>query len=99
MSEKFSSSSEENMLLRGELANEHEVSRAEVDSLQEQCQKLLRQNSSLLKSMATMEHDLEKGKELRHRYLTHSSAHYAYFADNNILNLLLLSLARQHCMI
>ena len=62
ISEKFSSSSEENMLLRGELANEHEVSRAEVDGLQEQCQKLLRQNSSLLKSMAGMEHDLEKGE-------------------------------------
>lgn len=61
-SQKLSSSSEENVLLRGELANESEVSRAEVDGLREQCEKLLRQNSSLLKSMATMEHDLEKGE-------------------------------------
>jgi predicted nuclease with TOPRIM domain len=98
MSEKFSSSSEENMLLRGELANEHEVSRAEVDSLQEQCQKLLRQNSSLLKSMATMEHDLEKGELLHHLYLSHISKNYAYSVDYTVLNCLLLCLA-QHCMI
>lgn len=73
------------MLLRGELANEHEVSRAEVDSLQEQCQKLLRQNSSLLKSMATMEHDLEKGKPLYQRYFTRSFTYCAYSLDYNLL--------------
>lgn len=60
-SEKLSASSEEIMILKNELANERGISRTEVDGLQEQCQRLLRQNSSLLKSMATMENDLERG--------------------------------------
>lgn len=60
-SEKLSASSEEIIILKGELAYEHDISRAELDGLQEQCQRLLRQNSSLLKSMATMENDLERG--------------------------------------
>ena len=61
MSEKLSASSEEIKILKGDLANERDISRTEVDGLQEQCQRLLRQNSSLLKSMATMENDLERG--------------------------------------
>lgn len=61
VSEKFSLSSEENILLKGELSSENEISRSKIDELQDQCQKLLRQNSSVLKSMATLEHDLEKG--------------------------------------
>lgn len=60
-SEKLSASTEEIIILKGELANERDISRTEVDGLQEQCQRLLRQNSSLLKSMATMENDLERG--------------------------------------
>lgn len=70
-SEKLSASSEEIMILKNELANERDISRTEVDGLQEQCQKLLRQNSSLLKSMATMENDLERGD---HCYLCNNTA-------------------------
>lgn len=60
-SQKLASCTEENILLRAELANEIEVNQAEFDGLQNQCEKSLRQNSSLLKSMATLEHDLDKG--------------------------------------
>lgn len=59
--EKLSATSEEITILKGELASERDISRTEIDGLQEQCQRLLRQNSSLLKSMATMENDLERG--------------------------------------
>lgn len=59
--EKLSATSEEIIILRGELASERDISRTEIDGLQEQCQRLLRQNSSLLKSMATMENDLARG--------------------------------------
>ena len=50
------------MQLKGELSSENEISRSKIDELQDQCQKLLRQNSSVLKSMATLEHDLDKGQ-------------------------------------
>jgi hypothetical protein len=62
-SQKVASCTEENILLRAEIANEVEINQAELDGLHDQCDKLLKQNSSLLKSMATLEHDLEKGKE------------------------------------
>ena len=65
------------MILSGELANEKEIGRAEIDGLHEQCEKLLRQNSSLLKSMATMEQNLEKGKT------------FQFFLPDNILFFLL----------
>ena len=51
------------MQLKGELSSENEISRSKIDELQDQCQKLLRQNSSVLKSMATLEHDLDKGQK------------------------------------
>lgn len=63
------------MLLKGELANENEISRSKIDDLQDQCQKLLRQNSSVLRSMATLEHDLEKGQRL---YKNISYCHVIY---------------------
>jgi hypothetical protein len=62
-SQKVASCTEENILLRAEIANEVQVNQAELDGLHDQSEKLLKQNSSLLKSMATLEHDLEKGKE------------------------------------
>ena len=61
-SQKSALHAEESMILSGELANEKELSRAEIDGLHEQCEKVLRQNSSLLKNMASMENDLEKGQ-------------------------------------
>eukprot|EP00596_Hydrurales_sp_CCMP1899_P005465 CAMPEP_0119044070 /NCGR_PEP_ID=MMETSP1177-20130426/28317_1 /TAXON_ID=2985 /ORGANISM="Ochromonas sp, Strain CCMP1899" /LENGTH=440 /DNA_ID=CAMNT_0007013497 /DNA_START=132 /DNA_END=1454 /DNA_ORIENTATION=- len=59
-SQKVASCTEENILLRAEIANEVQVNQAELDGLHDQSEKLLKQNSSLLKSMATLEHDLEK---------------------------------------
>jgi chromosome segregation ATPase len=57
---KLAASTEENMQLRAELSSETEQHQLELDGLQEQCEKLLQQNSNLLKRMAQLETDLEK---------------------------------------
>lgn len=91
--EKLSATSEEIIILRGELASEGDISRTEIDGLQEQCQRLLRQNSSLLKSMATMENDLERGDHTSKMTLLSSILN-----SNCYLHLQYLIVLVQHCI-